>query len=78
MTNNDPKKVQTLLAKVKSLILNSEYRSVKLHGVSCTRSDLEMIQMYCEYLLNGESLTRYTVFETAKQVFDKVGIDYKS
>ena len=77
-TAADIKKVKTLLAKVLHLIQNNEYNLVKLHGVKCSRSDLETIQFYCEALLRGESLTRYIVMESVKPVLDKVGIDYKS
>ena len=70
------KKVEKLLSKVKNLIQNSEYRSVKLCGVSCSRADLEMIQMYCEMLLNGENLNNYIVQPQAKEVFNKVGVEY--
>jgi len=76
-TNIIMKKVNTLLLKVKNLIANNEYNLVKLHGVSCSRADLDMIQMYCEMLLRGESLSNKIIFGEAKQVFDKVGIDYK-
>ena len=70
------KKVNALLSKVTNLIKNSEYRGVKLHGVTCSRADLEMIQFYCEALLRGESLGRYIICSEAKNVFDKVGINY--
>ena len=71
------KKVNELLTKVNNLIRNNEYRSVKLHGVSCSRADLEMIQFYCEALLRGESLIGYIICSEAKKVFDKVGINYQ-
>ena len=71
------KTVTTLLSKVKTLIMNSEYKSVKLHGISCSRADLEMIQFYCEALLRSENLSRYIVCSTAQEVFDKLGINYK-
>jgi hypothetical protein len=70
------KKVNVLLSKVTNLIKNSEYRGVKLHGVTCSRADLEMIQFYCELLLNGQDLSNYIVCSQAKVVFDKLGIVY--
>lgn len=72
------KEAQKLLSKVLGLISKQEYRSVKLHGVMCSRADLEMIQMYCEHVIRGEKLSRYIIFENVKPVLDKAGIDYKS
>ncbi len=69
------KKVETLIAKVENLIRNSEYRSVKLHGVSCSRADLEMIQMYAEnYQKNGSFSGLMAPMGNVKAVFDKLEI----
>jgi hypothetical protein len=71
------KKVTTLLAKVKNLILQGEYRSVKVHKVSCTRADLEFIQDFCEKLLRGETNLkgRYIISREVQNVFENAGIE---
>ncbi len=69
------KKVEQLIADVKKKILNSESRSVKFHGVSCTRADLEIIQMYAEnYLRNGSFAGFMAPMGAVKEVFDKLDI----
>ena len=51
------KEVNKLIAKAQALINNSEYRSVKLLGVTCSRSDLEMVVFYGEtYRRNGGNI----------------------
>lgn len=71
------KKIQALLDKVIGLIQNNEYRSVKLHGVSCSRADLEMIQMYCETLLRGDSIRNFLMLGDSKAILEKAGIEIK-
>lgn len=69
-------KIKTLRKKVQTLIQNSEYRSVKLHGATCSRSDLENIEFYAEKI---ERDGNYNGFMkpcgATKEVFDKLGID---
>lgn len=68
-------KIKTLRKKVQTLIQNSEYRSVKLHGATCSRSDLENIEFYAEKI---ERDGNYNGFMkpcgATKEVFDKLGI----
>ncbi len=48
------KKIINLKAKVEGIINTSEYRGVKVLGVTCSRSDLEMIIFYLDtYLRQG-------------------------
>jgi len=69
------KKIYTLRQKAQNLIMNSEYRSVKLHGVSCSRSDLEVIVMYSDTLLrNGNINGLMEPCGNVKDVFAKVGL----
>jgi len=69
------KKIYTLYQKVQSLIASSEYRSVKLHGVSCSRADLEMVEMYCDTLLkNGNLNGLMNPSGNVKDVFEKAGL----
>lgn len=69
------KKIYTLRQKVQTLIANSEYRSVKLHGVSCSRADLETIELYCDTLLrNGNINGLMEPMGNVKDVFNKVGL----
>ncbi len=68
-------KIYTLRQKAQNLIMNSEYRSVKLHGVSCTRSDLETIVMYSDTLLKHGNLNGFMEPRgNIKDVFAKVGL----
>ena len=68
-------KIKTLRKKVQTLIQNNEYRSVKLHGATCSRSDLENIEFYAEKI---ERDGNYNGFMkpcgATKEVFDKLGI----
>ena len=69
------KKIYTLRQKVQNLIANSEYRSVKLHGVSCSRADLEMIEMYSDTLLRQGNLNGFMEpCGNVKEVFAKIGL----
>jgi len=69
------KKIYALRQKAYNLTMNSEYRSVKLHGVSCSRSDLETIIMYADTLLkNGNINGLMEPCGNVKDVFAKVGL----
>lgn len=69
-------KIKTLRKKVQTLIQNSEYRSVKLHGATCSRSDLENIEFYAEKI---ERDGNYNGFMkpcgATREVFEKLGIE---
>jgi len=67
--------IYTLRQKAQNLIMNSEYKSVKLHGISCSRSDLEMVVMYSDNLLrNGNLNGLMEPCGNVKDVFTKVGL----
>lgn len=70
------KEVIKLVAKAQALINTSEYRSVKLLGVSCSRSDLEMVVHYGEtYQRNGGNINGLmNPCGNVKDVFDKAKI----
>jgi len=68
------KEVKKLIAKIDTLISKQEYRSVKLHGVTCSRSDLEMTKFLAEsYELNG-NFNGLNVWGASKEIFDKLNI----
>jgi hypothetical protein len=67
--------IYTLRQKAYNLTMNSEYKSVKLHGISCSRSDLEMVVFYSDTLLKQGNLNG--LMEPSgniKEVFAKVGL----
>ena len=67
--------IYTLRQKAYNLTMNSEYKSVKLHGISCTRSDLETIVMYSDMLLKHGNINGFMEpCGNAKDVFAKVGL----
>lgn len=69
------KKLSTLRQKIQALIANSEYRSVKLHGVSCSRADLEDTEMYIDTLLRqGNVNGLMEPCGNVKAVFEKIGL----
>lgn len=69
------KKIYTLRQKVQTLIANSEYRSVKLHGISCSRADLEMIELYADTLLRQGNINGLMhPSGNVKGVFEKIGL----
>lgn len=69
------KEIIKLRAKVQGLINTTEYRSVKLHGVSCSRADLETIDMYAEkYQQQGNFNGFMEPCGNVKAVFDKINI----
>ena len=70
------KEIVNLIAKTQKLIKNSEYCSVKLHGVSCSRADLENIVFYAEkYQRNGNIYGLMNPCGATKEVFDKLKIN---
>lgn len=72
------KKVKTLLDKVTKTIQNSEHRGVKVHGITCSRADLEVIQMYCEMLLKNGNINCFMAPRgNVKEVIEKAGIVLK-
>lgn len=72
------KALKALKQKTEKLILNSEYRSVKLHGVSCSRADLEIIVMYADTLLKQGNINGLMEpCGNVKEVFVKANIKVK-
>jgi hypothetical protein len=54
-----------------------ESRSKKLHGVSCSRADLEIIEMYADlYLRQGNINGLMKPMGNVKEVFDKANINF--
>lgn len=71
------KTIIKLIAKIEGLINTTEYRSVKLHGVSCSRADLEIIKDYTEkYLQQGNINGFMQPCGNVKEVFDKLNIKF--
>lgn len=69
------KEIIRLIAKVDGLINTTEYRSVKLLGISCTRADLKTIKMYAEkYQQQGNFNGFMEPCGSVKEVFDKLDI----
>lgn len=69
------KKIYTLRQKAQMLIESSEYKSVKLHKVSCSRSDLELIVFYSDVLLKqGNVNGLMEPSGNVKDVFEKIGL----
>lgn len=69
------KKVYTLRQKAQNLIMNSEYRGVKLHGITCSRADLEMVVMYYDTLLKQGNINGFMEpCGNVKDVFEKIGL----
>ncbi len=70
------KKVQTLKSKVEKIIATTEYRSTKIHGVSCSRSDQEMIVFYCDKILaDGNINGLMRPMGNVGEVLTKAGIE---
>lgn len=69
-------KIKTLRKKVQTLIKNNEYRSVKLHGATCSRSDLETIELYAEKIeRDGNYNGLMKPCGATREVFEKLGIE---
>ena len=72
------KKLEILKQKTEKLIQNSEYRGVKLHGVTCSRADLEGVVFYIDtYLRQGDLNGLMPPRGEIKEVFDKAGIQFE-
>ena len=70
------KKIIALKQKTQKLILNSEYRGVKLHGVTCSRADLEQVVFLADILLRQGNLNGFMApCGSPKEVFAKAGIE---
>lgn len=71
------KKLIALKQKAENLIRNSEYRGVKLHGVTCSRADLELVVFFIDTFLRQGNLNGWmSPCGNVKDVFDKVGIEF--
>ncbi|HEY4755808.1 MAG TPA: hypothetical protein VIH28_07135 [Ignavibacteriaceae bacterium] len=68
-------KATALKAKVQNIIDNSEYRGVKVLGITCSRADLEMIVHYLDrFLRNGNINGLMFPCGNVKEVIEKSGI----
>lgn len=71
MTN----KINALRKKVQTLIETSEYRGVKVHGITCSRADLEMIVFYVDIFSRQGNINGFmTPCGNVKEVIEKAGI----
>lgn len=72
-------KAKKLKAKVENIIKNSEYRGVKVLGVTCSRSDLEGIVFMLETFLRQGNINGFMPPRgNVQEVIEKAGIDLKS
>ena len=71
-------KINALRNKVQNLIDRSEYRGVKVLGVTCSRADLEIIVLYLDTFLRGGNINGLmTPCGNVKQVIEKAEIVLK-
>lgn len=68
-------KAKNLKAKVQKTIDNSEYRGVKVLGVTCSRADLEMIVFMLDIFLRQGNINGFMApCGNVKEVIEKAGI----
>ena len=67
-------KARKLLKKVERLIEENEYNLVKLNGISCSRADLEVLEMVLEHFINNGNYGNYMLFGEVKEVLSKNGL----
>ena len=67
-------KARKLLKKVEKLIEENEYNLVKLNGVNCSRSDLEVLEMVLEHFINNGNYGNYMLFGEVKEILSKNGL----
>ena len=67
-------KARKLLKKVERLIEENEYNLVKLNGISCSRADLEVLEMVLEHFRNNGNYGNYMLFGEIKEVLSKNGL----
>ena len=67
-------KARKLLKKVERLIEENEYNLVKLNGISCSRADLEVLEMVLEHFINNGNYGNYMLFGEIKEVLSKNGL----
>lgn len=64
-------KAKKLLKKVEKLIEENEYNLVKLNGISCSRADLEVLEMILEHFINNGNYGNYMVIGEVREVLTK-------
>ena len=64
-------KAKNLLKKVERLIEENEYNLVKLSGISCSRADLEVLEMILEHFINNGNYGNYMVIGEVREVLTK-------
>lgn len=68
-------KINALRKKVQNKIETSEYRGVKVNGVTCSRADLEMIVFTLDIFLKQGNINGYVIYgSNVKEVIAKAGI----
>lgn len=65
------KKANNLLEKVKKLIDNNEYNTVKLNGISCSRSDLEALAMVLKHYITYGNFGEYMLIGNIEKILLK-------
>ena len=64
-------KAKKLLKKVERLIEENEYNLVKLSGISCSRADLEVLEMILEHFINNGNYGNYMVIGEVREILTK-------
>ena len=64
-------KAKKLLKKVEKLIEENEYNLVKLNGISCSRADLEVLEMILEHFINNGNYGNYMVIGEVREILSK-------
>lgn len=64
-------RAEKLLNKIEKLIDENEYNTVKLNGISCSRSDLETLEMILKYFLTHGTYGNYKLIGNIKEVLSK-------
>lgn len=67
-------KAKKLLKKVEKLIEENEYNLVKLNGISCSRADLEVLEMVLEHFINNGNYGNYMLFGEVREILSKNGL----
>ena len=67
-------KARKLLKKVERLIEENEYNLVKLSGISCSRADLEVLEMALEHFINNGNYGNYMLFGEVREILSKNGL----
>lgn len=67
-------KAKKLLKKVEKLIEENEYNTVKLNGISCSRSDLETLKMILKFFLIHRNFGNFMLIGNVREILSKNGL----